>query len=68
MLMSKRAREKFNLLLAASASHAARHYSAELQEKYEGVVYEAAVAFVKQVYGDDAEAAEGSYDEEEAPF
>ena len=68
MLMSIRARAKFNTLLETSASHAARHYSPKLQETYEAVVYEAAVDFVDQVTADDYEAAEGSYDGPEAPF
>jgi len=68
MLMSTRARAQFEKLLETSASHAARHYSAELQERYEAVVYEAAIEFVDQVTADDHEAAEGSYDGPEAPF
>jgi hypothetical protein len=68
MLMSTRARIKFNTLLETAASHAARHYSPKLQELYEVHVFEAALAFVDQITEDDYEAAEGSSDGPEAPF
>jgi len=68
MVMSKRARDKFNLLVEVSVAYVARHYSKELQSNYEIHVFDAAQAFVKQITDDDYEAAEGSYDNEEAPF
>lgn len=63
MLMSRRARSKFDELNEASASYFARHYNVELQEAYEATVYAAAEAFVTQIAEDEDEAREGSRDD-----
>jgi len=62
MLMSKRARTRFDELLEAAGAWNARHYSPELQEKYEAIVHGAAWNFVEQVRQDENEAREGAVD------